>query len=277
MAAFGDDRYAYFQMRSLLPWPLPHLYAHRLSTRTVRSFRLAIVAHPILVAAIRFLSVTLGTVGRLQFSPPLDGPILVKLIVANTGGILAQCLAAGVLAAIMSSLTSQFIALRPMFTQDIVRYHGYHGKLREERQVRQALRARVPSTDVRMPAACDPIDLCLGNLGADRVRWTAAHACRDPVPASVDCPRHHRFDPNCNRTLDGILCRFPRDQRSLQHRGHRTDARCGHRAGLDVGARRRVVAGSGSTRERCIVIPGLLRKAHWPAPYVGRCANFANS
>lgn len=140
MAAFGGDRFALLQMGSFLLLPLctgafPHLYSHWLSARSARSFRLAIVAYPILVAAIWFPSVTLGTVGRLQFAPPLDGPILVKLIVANTGEILAGCLAAGVFAAIMSSLDSQILALGAMFTQDIVRHHGYHGKLREERQV----------------------------------------------------------------------------------------------------------------------------------------------
>ena len=140
MARFGTDRFAFFQMGSFLLLPLctgafPHLYSHWLSARSARSFRLAIVAYPVLVAAIWFPSVTLGAVGRLQFPPPLDGPILVKLIVANTGEILAGCLAAGVFAAIMSSLDSQILALGAMFTQDIVRHYGFQGKLREERQV----------------------------------------------------------------------------------------------------------------------------------------------
>ena len=140
MASFGADRFAFLQMGSFLLLPLctgafPHLYSHWLSARSARSFRLAIVAYPVLVAAIWFPSVTLGAIGRLQFAPPLDGPILVKLIVANTGEILAGCLAAGVFAAIMSSLDSQILALGAMFTQDIVRHYGFDGTLREERQV----------------------------------------------------------------------------------------------------------------------------------------------
>ena len=140
MADFGSGRFALLQMGSFLLLPLctgafPHLYGHWLSARSARSFRLAIVAYPVLVAAIWFPSVALGAVGRLQFDPPLDGPILVKLIVANTGEVLAGCLAAGVFAAIMSSLDSQILALGAMFTQDIVRHYGFQGKLQEDRQV----------------------------------------------------------------------------------------------------------------------------------------------
>ena len=140
MASFGSGRFATLQMASFLLLPLctgafPHLYSHWLSARSAESFRLAIVAYPVLVAATWFPSVTLGAVGRLQFDPPLDGPVLVKLIVANTGDVVAGCLAAGVFAAIMSSLDSQILALGAMFTQDIVRHYGFQGTLREDRQV----------------------------------------------------------------------------------------------------------------------------------------------
>lgn len=140
LVTFGNDRFVLFQMGSFLLLPLctgafPHLYSHWLSARSVRSFRASIVAYPLLIAAIWFPSVILGAVGRLQFAPPLDGPILVKLIVANTGDILAGCLAAGVFAAIMSSLDSQILALGAMFTQDIVGHYAFEGRLSEERQV----------------------------------------------------------------------------------------------------------------------------------------------
>ncbi len=140
MASFGSDRYAALQMGSFMLLPLctgafPHLYSHWLSARSARSFRLAIVAYPLLVAATWFPSVTMGAVGRLQFEPPLDGPVLVKLIVANTGEIVAGCLAAGVFAAIMSSLDSQILSLGAMFTHDVVRHYGLGGKLGPARQV----------------------------------------------------------------------------------------------------------------------------------------------
>ncbi len=140
MMSFGSDRFATLQMVSFVMLPLctgafPHMYSHWLSARSARSFRLAIVAYPVLVAAIWYPSVTLGAIGRLQFPPPLDGPILVQLIAENTGAILSGCLAAGVFAAIMSSLDSQILALGAMFTKDIVEHYGFHGKLAENRQV----------------------------------------------------------------------------------------------------------------------------------------------
>ncbi len=140
LVSFGEGRYALLQMGSFLLLPLctgafPHMYSHWLSARSAGSFRAAIVFYPLLVAAVWFPSVTLGAVGPLQFEPPLDGPILVKLIAANTGEVLAGCLAAGVFAAIMSSLDSQILALGAMFTQDIVRHYGFRGRLPEARQV----------------------------------------------------------------------------------------------------------------------------------------------
>lgn len=140
LVSFGNDRYVALQMASFCLLPLctgafPHLYSHWLSARNAQSFRAAVIAYPLLVAAAWFPSVTLGAAGRLQFPPPLDGPILVKLIAENTGEILAGCLAAGVFAAIMSSLDSQILALGAMFTQDIVRHYGFQGRLSERRQV----------------------------------------------------------------------------------------------------------------------------------------------
>ena len=140
MVSFGSGRFAALQMGSYLLLPLctgafPHLYSHWLSARNADAFRLAIIAYPLLVAATWFPSVTIGAVGRLQFDPPLDGPILVKLIVANTGEVVTGCLAAGVFAAIMSSLDSQILSLGAMFTHDVVRHYGFQGALREDRQV----------------------------------------------------------------------------------------------------------------------------------------------
>ena len=57
------------------------------------------------------------------------------MILAHTGGVLAGCLAAGIFAAIMSSLDSQTLALGAMFTEDIVRFYGFHDQLSEKQQV----------------------------------------------------------------------------------------------------------------------------------------------
>ena len=140
LVVFGTGGFQTLQMLSYLLLPLsigafPHLFSHWLSAKDARAFRWAIVLYPLCFAAVWFPSVALGAIGRIDFPPPLDGPILVKLILSNAGGLLAGCLAAGVFAAIMSSLDSQSLALGTMFTQDIVRHYGFHDKLSEERQV----------------------------------------------------------------------------------------------------------------------------------------------
>ncbi len=113
----------------------PHLYAHWLSAKAARTFRSTLVYYPLCFAVVNFPIVILGAVGRLGFEGPLDGPILVKLIVGYTGGLLAGCLAAGVFAAIMSSLDSQSLALGAMFTHDIVRHYGFDDQLSERQTV----------------------------------------------------------------------------------------------------------------------------------------------
>ncbi len=136
----GSDRHTYFQMISFLFVPLsvgafPHIFAHWLSANRAESFRHTIAWYPVCIAAVWIPSVVLGAIGQIDYPPPLDGPILVKLILDNAGGVLAGCLAAGVFAAIMSSLDSQTLAVGTMFTHDIVRHYGFHDRLSEQRQV----------------------------------------------------------------------------------------------------------------------------------------------
>ena len=140
LVVFDTDPSSRLRLLSYFLIPLctgafPHLYAHWLSAKESRTFRTVLVFYPLCFLVVNFPIVILGMVGRLAFEPPLDGPILVKLIVGYTGGLLAGCLAAGVFAAIMSSLDSQSLALGAMFTEDIVRYYGFDDRLSERQQV----------------------------------------------------------------------------------------------------------------------------------------------
>ena len=83
----------------------------------------------------------LGVVGRLDF-PGLTGSaasgVLVAMIETHAPGILAGLLAAGVLAAIMSSLDSQVLAIGTMFTQDVVHHYGFKDHMSERQQITYA-------------------------------------------------------------------------------------------------------------------------------------------
>ncbi len=116
----------------------PHIFMHWLTARSAESFRLPVVAYPLCVAVVWVPSVLLGVVGSADV-PGLQGAeansILVRLIQGHAPELLAGLLAAGVFAAIMSSLDSQTLSLGTMFTQDIVRQYGFHDRMSERQQI----------------------------------------------------------------------------------------------------------------------------------------------
>jgi SSS family solute:Na+ symporter len=116
----------------------PHMFMHWLSAKNVKSFRLPMMAYPICIAIVWIPSVLLGVMGSIDF-PGLQGPaansVLIKMVGLYAPGVLGALLAAGVFAAIMSSLDSQTLAAGTMFTQDIVKHYGFQDILSEKQQV----------------------------------------------------------------------------------------------------------------------------------------------
>ena len=116
----------------------PHIFMHWLTAKRAQSFRLSLVGYPLCIAVVWLPSVLLGVIGSSDI-PGLAGPqansILVLMIDKHAPEVLAGLLAAGVFAAIMSSLDSQSLSLGTMFTQDIVR-HYRRGEMSEATQVR---------------------------------------------------------------------------------------------------------------------------------------------
>ncbi len=120
----------------------PHLFQHWLTARNAESFKLAVVCHPVFICIVWLPCVLIGVWAT---SATLDGRPLIPAhfninavlpyMVSNfSGPFLAGLLTAGVLAAIMSSLDSQFLCLGTMFTEDVVVHYG--GKNRfSDRQV----------------------------------------------------------------------------------------------------------------------------------------------
>jgi SSS family solute:Na+ symporter len=113
----------------------PHLFMHWLSAKDSRSFDFPVIAYPVCIAIVWIPSVLLGVFGHIGF-PALQGPasnsILVMMINQYAPGVLAGLLAAGVFAAVMSSLDSQVLSLGTMFTNDIVRHYGFRQQMSEQ-------------------------------------------------------------------------------------------------------------------------------------------------
>ena len=106
----------------------PHIFMHWLTAKSAGAFRYPVMLYPICVAIVWIPSVLLGILGSVDV-PGLKGPeansVLVQMIQRHAPGVLAGLLAAGVFAAIMSSLDSQSLSIGSMFTHDIVQYYRF--------------------------------------------------------------------------------------------------------------------------------------------------------
>jgi SSS family solute:Na+ symporter len=107
----------------------PHLFQHWLTAKSARSFKLTVVAHPIFIMLVWIPCILIGVWGAgflgEGVSPNAVLGLMVKKLVQSP--VLTGLVGAGVLAAIMSSLDSQFMCLGTMFTNDVVvRLFGKH-------------------------------------------------------------------------------------------------------------------------------------------------------
>ncbi len=107
----------------------PHLFQHWLTARSAQSFKLTIAAHPVLIMILWVPTVMIGVWATAAALPdgslvvPLDhapNTELATMVEALTEPLIGGLLGAGILAAIMSSLDSQFLALGSIFANDVV-------------------------------------------------------------------------------------------------------------------------------------------------------------
>lgn len=119
----------------------PHLFQNWLSAKSARTFRLTVIAHPIFILIVWIPCILIGIWATSAMIPGPDGE-MVRVIPEGTRanavlgimvgklagdaffGLIAGLVTAGILAAIMSSLDSQFMCLGTMFTNDIV-FHAF--------------------------------------------------------------------------------------------------------------------------------------------------------
>lgn len=114
----------------------PHLFQHWMTARSAETFKTPVILHPVFIMIVWVPCVLVGVWAAGVWNspelrpsgPPLpDNPnsILPFLVKTQTGQFLGGFLAAGLLAAIMSSLDSQFLCIGTIFNNDIfVHYRG---------------------------------------------------------------------------------------------------------------------------------------------------------
>ena len=100
----------------------PHLFQHWLTAKSAKAFRLTVIAHPLCIMVVWVPCVLVGTWASGVLPPGIPPPAVLSAMLNLLVGdpVLTGLLTAGVLAAIMSSLDSQFLCLGTIFTNDIV-------------------------------------------------------------------------------------------------------------------------------------------------------------
>ncbi|MEQ8764443.1 MAG: sodium:solute symporter family protein [Planctomycetota bacterium] len=117
----------------------PHLFQHWLTARSAKTFRLSIVAHPIFIMIVWVPCILIGIWAAGQgITPPGGNSNAVLALMVNKlihNDIFTGLLTAGILAAIMSSLDSQFVCLGTMFTHDIVLHSAGEDRFTDRQKV----------------------------------------------------------------------------------------------------------------------------------------------
>ncbi len=121
----------------------PHVFQHWLTARSAKSFKLPVVAHPLFIMIVWAPCVLIGVWatsatlnGELIVPPTVQPNTELAIVVAKLAGpLLGGLLSAGILAAIMSSLDSQFLCIGSIFTNDIVLHHWGKERFTEKQMV----------------------------------------------------------------------------------------------------------------------------------------------
>ncbi|MEZ6130979.1 MAG: sodium:solute symporter family protein [Planctomycetaceae bacterium] len=127
----------------------PHIFQHWLTARSANSFKLSVVAHPICIMLVWMPCVMLGIWATTDIAASLVKPlaglshnvpgnqnkVLPILVNELSGPVLGGFLSAGILAAIMSSLDSQFLCMGTMFTNDIAKRYFTKGEMTDRQTV----------------------------------------------------------------------------------------------------------------------------------------------
>ena len=122
----------------------PHLFQHWLTAKSAKSFRLSVIAHPLMIMIVWVPCVLIGVwaTSAVAHGKPVVPPnfananaVLAIMVKKMTNPVLGGFLTAGILAAIMSSLDSQFLCVGSIFTNDIAAHYIGHDRLTDKQKL----------------------------------------------------------------------------------------------------------------------------------------------
>ena len=133
---------SHFFTYMLIPFSVgmfPHLFQHWLTAKSAKAFKIPVICHPIFIMIVWVPCVLIGIWASAVELPPKiaanPNAVLPFLVNTRTGPVLGGLLAAGILAAIMSSLDSQFLCLGTIFSNDIVGHYLGRDRFTDKQQV----------------------------------------------------------------------------------------------------------------------------------------------
>lgn len=143
LAREGLIGHAQFFSYCLIPLSVgmfPHLFQHWLTAKSAKSFRLTVVAHPLCIMVVWLPCILIGVWATAQLGGQVSPNAVLGRMVNQFvhSPVLTGIVAAGVLAAIMSSLDSQFMCLGTMFTHDVVMRRYGKGRFSDREQIMMA-------------------------------------------------------------------------------------------------------------------------------------------
>ncbi|HMO64981.1 MAG TPA: hypothetical protein PKE47_07135, partial [Verrucomicrobiota bacterium] len=143
LAREGLIGHAQFFSYCLIPLSVgmfPHLFQHWLTAKSAKSFRLTVVAHPLCIMVVWLPCILIGLWATAQLGGQASPNAVLGRMVSQFvhSPVLTGIVAAGVLAAIMSSLDSQFMCLGTMFTHDVVMRRYGKGRFSDREQILMA-------------------------------------------------------------------------------------------------------------------------------------------
>jgi SSS family solute:Na+ symporter len=98
----------------------PHLFQHWLTAKSAKTFRLTVIAHPLCIMVVWVPCILIGIWAAAKGIKAPPNAVLGVMVKTLSSPWMVGLLTAGILAAIMSSLDSQFMCLGTMFTNDVV-------------------------------------------------------------------------------------------------------------------------------------------------------------
>ena len=114
----------------------PHLFQHWLTAKSANTFKLPVVMHPIFIMIVWVPCVLIGVWGTVSLETPVEpNKVLATLVNTQIGPLMGGLLSAGILAAIMSSLDSQFLCIGSMFTNDVVTHYAGKDRFSDRTQL----------------------------------------------------------------------------------------------------------------------------------------------